>query len=317
MNDAVVKYDVVNAGSRDELTGPGLSIKTARLGAELFSLRFAHPSHGTVGLLLNDNEPAPEHPWWNSHAPILFPIVGGLVNNSSRMRDGTEITLKNHGFARKTVWTLMDQGAGASDAWIEYGLDDSSIPPGCYPWKFSLTVRYRLSGMSLGMTLRVTNNDTKPLWYQIGWHPGFATPFVPGTGRKSNVSLILPQGMYTVYECDDNSFLTGSKVRKRLGNEFPFTEQGLARTYVLDMTEVERRSAALYDPASGITVTLSFQDMPHLGIWSNGPFICMEPWQGCDDYARQTAFEEKFGIVSLDPGKIDTREIVLSVNLAP
>jgi galactose mutarotase-like enzyme len=309
-----MKYAVVNAGTWDEITGPGLSMKTARLGAELFSLRFSHPAYGTVGLLLNDDEQAPDHPWWNSHAPILFPIVGGLFNNSSRMRDGTEIRLKNHGFARKTLWTLKEQGASASGAWIEYALDDFSIPPGCYPWKFSLSVRYRLSGMSLAVSMRVVNNDTKAMWYQLGWHPGFTTPLVSGVGHSSDVMLLLPDGMYTVYDCDDKSFLNGSKERKRLGCAFSFTTEGLARTYILDMTEIERRTATVRDPASGISVTLAFDDFPHLGLWSNGPFICVEPWQGCDDYLRQTVFEEKFGIVPLDPGKSDTREIVLSVN---
>jgi galactose mutarotase-like enzyme len=301
----------------DEIRGPEVSIKLARCGAELFSLKLNHPEFGPIGILLNDDEASPDHPWWNSHAPLLFPIVGGLVNNVSRLRDGTQISLKNHGFARKTMFTKKAHGLHSRGAWIEYGIDESSITPGSYPWKFIFRVRYELSGKSLKVTMSVVNNDTTAMWYQFGWHPGFKTPFVPGRGSTSDVRLLLPEGMHTIYECDENSFLTGRKERRKLGGAFDRTSEGLARTYVFDMSEINNRSAALVDPNSGIGLTLSFADFPHLGVWSDGPFICMEPWQGCDDYANQTVFEDKFGIVSLAPGKSDTREIVLSVNSAP
>jgi galactose mutarotase-like enzyme len=313
-------YAVTDNETWDEIHGPSLSIKTLRLGAELFSLRLSHPVFGDVGLLLNDDEQSPDHPWWNSHAPFLFPIVGGLVNNSSRLRDGTAILLKNHGFARKTKWIKTGQGANDSGAWLEYALDESAPAPGCYPWKFTFSVRYELSGLSLAVIMRVINDDAERMWYQVGWHPGFKTPFLPaapgapGAEKMSDVSLLLPKGEYTLYECDDRSFLTGKKERKSLGGSFPFTAEGLARTYVFDMHEIAHRTVALHDPLSAISVSLSFQDMPHLGVWSDGPFICLEPWQGCDDYAKQTVFEEKFGIVALAPGESDTRKIILSVN---
>jgi len=306
-----------HADSIDEILGPNLSAKLTRLGAELFSLRLAHPDFGSIGLLLNDDEPIPAHSWWNSHAPLLFPIVGGLVGNISRLRDGTRILLTNHGFARKTLFTRKGHHANASGAWIEYELTDTSIVHGCYPWKFTFVVRYELSDLSLKVTMRVTNRDATDMWYQLGWHPGFKTPFLRDKGNRSDVRLILPEGMYTLYECDDNSSLTGKKERRELGGAFDFTDEGLARTYVFDMSEIKDRTAALVDPNSGMTVMLSFADFPHLGVWSDGPFICLEPWQGCDDYADQTVFEDKFGIVTLAPGKSDTREILLSVNYDP
>jgi galactose mutarotase-like enzyme len=164
--------------------------------------------------------------------------------------------------------------------------------------------------------MMVVNEDRETMWYQMGWHPGFKTPFVYGKGSKSDVRLLLPEGMYTMYECNRDSFLTGKSERKQLGGAFPFTEEGLDYTYVFDMKEIPDRWAALYDPQSNIRVMLAFSDLPHLGVWSNSgaPFICLEPWQGCDDFAAPTPFEKKFGIVSLDPGQSDLRSVLLSVS---
>jgi galactose mutarotase-like enzyme len=55
------------------------------------------------------------------------------------------------------------------------------------------------------------------------------------------------------------------------------------------------------------SLTVSFPDMPHLGIWTKpgAGFICIEPWQG---YASPEAFDgelaEKPGIVLIPPGEV-------------
>jgi len=311
-----MKYSIAETNTYDELAGDQMTVKILRCGAELFSMQINHPQYGVIGLLLNDGEENPSHAWWNSHAPFLFPIVGGLVDKRSRCRDGREIMLDSHGFARKTVFTVIDKGQNRDCAWIEYGIDHTMISNVVYPWHFELGVRYEISGLGLKVSMKVTNTDETKIWYQCGWHPGFKTPFIYGKGKKSDVMLFMSKGKAIRYECDRDSFLTGNKKELELQGAFPFTENDLDYTYVLDLQEIKERSVGLFDPNSGITVTLSFDDFPHLGIWSNanGPFICLEPWQGCDDFAVQTLFEDKFGIAALDAGQHDKREINVSVS---
>ncbi len=310
-----MKYSISQTNVYDVLASEKLTVKILRLGAELFSVKVLHPTHGEIGLLLNDDEIEPDHSWWNSHAPFLFPIVGGLVNKTSHCRDGKTIKLEGHGFARKTVFSVIDKGQSDKSVWIEYEIDNTAVSNAAYPWQFEFRVRYELSDNGLNVAIKVKNNDETTMWYQCGWHPGFKAPFIYGKGNKADVNLILPKGKAIIYECDRESFLTGKKKEIELGGVFPFTEEGLDYTYVFDMHDIPDKTVKLFDPNSGITIHLSFNDFPHLGIWSNanGPFICLEPWQGCDDFANPTLFEDKFGIASLEAGQQDQREINLSL----
>ena len=42
---------------------------------------------------------------WYGQSPILFPIVGRLIDDKYSL-NGKEYTLAKHGFARKTEWKL-------------------------------------------------------------------------------------------------------------------------------------------------------------------------------------------------------------------
>jgi galactose mutarotase-like enzyme len=60
-----------------------------------------------------------------------------------------------------------------------------------------------------------------------------------------------------------------------------------------------------YGVPSQRSITISFPDMPHLGIWTKpgAGFVCIEPWQG---YASPVGFDgelaEQPGIVLIAPG---------------
>ncbi len=71
----------------------------------------------------------------------------------------------------------------------------------------------------------------------------------------------------------------------------------------------------MYDPHSKIKTTLTFNDLPHLGIWGlkDSPYICIEPWQGCDDHLNQEKFDEKFGIANLSAGSTGKHTITIDL----
>jgi galactose mutarotase-like enzyme len=79
----------------DDLISISSGALTARinpLGAELTSL-----TDGAGAEYMTDADPA----FWTGHAPVLFPIVGGLVDDTYRV-DGQSYHLPRHGFARRS-----------------------------------------------------------------------------------------------------------------------------------------------------------------------------------------------------------------------
>src|SRR5271154_5104625 len=76
-----------------------LSVEISSLGAELQRIT---DSNGRQ--LLWDGDPAV----WHGRAPILFPVIGLLVNGSYRL-DGTVFPMPKHGFARDSVFEIVAQ----------------------------------------------------------------------------------------------------------------------------------------------------------------------------------------------------------------
>ena len=73
-----------------------LSVEVSSLGAELQRIT---DSDGRQ--LLWDGDPSV----WHGRAPILFPVIGLLVNGSYRL-DGTVYPMPKHGFARDSAWRV-------------------------------------------------------------------------------------------------------------------------------------------------------------------------------------------------------------------
>ena len=319
MHGDLMPFSVKTGTDYDEINSPALDLKVLRCGAEPFSLKLHHPQLGDVGLLLNDDQLEADHHYWKSHAPFLFPIVGGLVGGKSVTGDGREIALGGHGFARTTTFALCDSGSNDHSAWLEYFIDNSMVAwsdTNKYPWKFRFGVRFVITGNRLYTEMKVRNLDNAQMWYQLGWHPGFHTPVDIKHGSRNDVELLLPKGECPLYECDRDSFLTGKVETIKTGGAFHFDDRGLDYTYVLDMNNYADRWAALRDPHSGITTKVLFPDLPHLGLWAmpDSPYICIEPWQGADDFTEKSLFEKKFGIASLLPGENDSRTVTVEIS---
>ncbi len=299
----------------DTIENDNISIKAARLGAELISLKINHPDLGWTGLLVNDDNTNPDHNYWKRHAPFLFPIVGGLHNDKSVTSDGKEISLPSHGFARISTFTLSDSGSEDNCAWIEYTLKRTQDAPHTYPWDCTLTIRYTLFDKRLETDITVANDSKETMWFQFGWHPGFMAPISGDAAKRKNVEITLPEGSYRVKDVDPDCFLTNNDRTIEISEPLRLTDKELKDTFILDMEALDKRWVSLYDPESRIKTTLTFDLHPHLGLWAlpNAPYICLEPWQGCDDFVEQSHFDEKFGISSLKAGKADYRTITTTV----
>ena len=146
---------------------------TARInpfGAELSSLTDAAGRE-----FMTDADPA----FWSGRAPLLFPIVGALVEDTLQV-DGRAYTMPKHGFARRSTFARREQSANRA----VFRLDDNAETRASYPFAFALDMAFTLSGLTLEMVATVRNTGDVPLPFSFGYHPAFAWP-IPGGANKA------------------------------------------------------------------------------------------------------------------------------------
>lgn len=240
----------------------------AEKGAELLSL-------STVGEHATEYIWTGDPTWWNRHAPILFPVVGALRNNTYTY-NGRSYTLPQHGFVRDMNFTCVR----STETTAHFELFSNETTKESYPFDFELYVHYALEGATLHCAYEVTHPGTvDPLIFALGAHPAFLLG--TGTGQPHIVSS-------TPYP-DTTQLLTGGllaaprKQFEHADNILTVThhtfEHGalIFREYAPEHLTLER--------ADGSHVTLSQRGFPHLGLWSKpgAPFVCIEPWDGYAD----------------------------------
>src|SRR5690606_16211959 len=76
---------------------------------------------------------------WAYHAPNLFPIVGGLKNNTLRV-NGNNYTLSRHGLARTSMFRRIESSPDKAEFSLAYNDETLKI----YPYKFEFEVVYQL-----------------------------------------------------------------------------------------------------------------------------------------------------------------------------
>jgi len=280
---------------------PALSVEIAPMGAELQSIR------DTAGRdYLHDGAS-----FWAGRAPLLFPIVGALKDNT-HVVDGTAYHLPKHGFARQSMFEAVETSADRA----RFRLTDSEATRAEYPYKFMLEAEYALSRAKLTMSVTVTNTDTKPIPVAFGFHPAFGWP-LPGAGAKLDqvVDFALEEpGPLTRIDSDGliaHRLESPVKGRRLLLADELFEHDALI---FLSLNS----SSLRFGPENGSSPTLKidFEGMPYLGIWTKpgAPYLCIEPWSG---YASPAAFSgpltEKPGSINLTPG--EAKNFSMSVEL--
>src|ERR1700761_5402735 len=119
-------------------------------------------------------------PQWPRHAPLLFPIVGRLKNDTLR-HDGKTWPMTQHGFARDLPFDWIERGEDS----CKLRLTDSAATLLHYPFAFEVTATYQATGSDLDVTLEVANTGTETLPASIGAHPAFNWPLQPGLAKEA------------------------------------------------------------------------------------------------------------------------------------
>jgi len=290
----------------------GTKLMLSRLGAELIGYRVFDPIRDReIPLMYRDSIAERPETGWKNHATVLFPIVGGLKNKVSKLGDITIRTPGNHGIARHSRFSLVRADDSSETGLIQYRLSANDYTREYYPFDFQLDVIFELQGRDLAVTFELSNPGNDAIYYCLGWHPGFRTPFAEGHGQKRDCRLVVPRGRIRRYHNNEHCRLTGQTSMMSVDGPLEWTEDGLELTYMYEIDDPANRTVRLEDPDSGVSIRVDFPGFPHLGLWSEpgDEFICIEPWQGMDDHEEQESFDRKVGVVKLAAGGIDRRTI--------
>ena len=276
-----------------ELSNDVISIKMDSRGAELKSL--VKRDTGTEYMWRGDPK------YWGRTSPILFPFVGGVRDREYRT-GGKSYSMTQHGFARDMEFEMVSRSE--EEIWFRLESDEETLSK--FPFAFVLKAGYRIEGNKVKVLWQVENPGGEELYFSIGGHPAFNCPIDEGTRQEE----------YFVDFGDVEEVVSTGINEKGLAmncsNVYPLTEGRLALTpnlfdadaLVIENSQTDTVALCRKDGSRYLTVTM---DAPLFGVWSpagkGAPFVCIEPWCGCDDYENCSGdFRDKPEIQTCLPG---------------
>jgi galactose mutarotase-like enzyme len=258
-----------------------------------------------------------EHMWqadeniWPWHAPNLFPVIGGLVNNELHV-DGQTYNLPRHGFARQSGFEVAE----AKEHHAVFSLTANEQTQAVYPFHFTFQVLYDLIENALRITYKVINLDNKTIYFSVGGHPAFNIPF----GKDDNY-----EDYYLEFENDEklethllnkDGHFSGETHPVELNGKNLFLTRHLFDGDALVFKNIQSKMVTIKSTKHEHTLSVEYPHFKHLGIWAKpgANFVCIEPWLGYADAAgASTDISHKPAIQKLDKGHVFEASYYLSV----
>lgn len=241
--------------------------------------------------------------YWGRHAPVLFPIVGGLYHKEMCYK-GKTYTMGQHGFARDNEFALVRQ----TENEIVHEFHQTDATKTVYPFDFTLTITHTMKDNDVIVTWDVQNDTDGPMYFSIGGHPAFN---VPPTGDTPQTDFYLYFGGKKQFEYIGLDMSDGTAVPDTVfpytspDGIFPITEHMFDKdALVFEDGQIEEVSFLFPDRTPYLT--MHCKGFPYFGIWQKpgAPFICLEPWCGrTDDSGFTGELPKKAGICKLEKGE--------------
>ena len=272
--------------------------------------------------------------YWKRHAPQLFPCIGRLTNNQYRM-DGALHEMGQHGFLRDYELTKVESeeqagaetvrgAAGQAGAEAEtvtslhLQLQSDTSTRQLYDRDWTVDIFYSLCGKTLSVRFQVRNCDTRTMRFGYGIHPGFNVPLNPALRfedyRLDFHEVSTPKQMelterYTIsgdmhdYALEEGRYLP---LQHSLFDHDAIILKDMPHTVTLGSQKDEKK------------VTVTFPDMPYLGIWhapeTDAPFVCIEPWSSLPSTDSVIdEFETKPDFITVEPEETYTNSWSISI----
>jgi len=239
-------------------------------------------------------------PFWQRHAPVLFPIVGKLKDDAY-IYAGKTYQMKQHGLVRDMEWEFVSQTQDS----LHFKVCSNEATLKQYPFPFELHAFYQLSENQLISNYKLLNTGESQMYFSFGLHPAFHCPLLP-TDDLNEYYISFEKEEYakraflekSLYNFDYQLVMNVSK--KLFMADFTFEDDAIV------FKSLNSRKIKLETTAHEHFVEISFPAFHQLGIWKEvgAPFLCLEPWCGyADSVAGNIDFTHKEGILTLEAGK--------------
>jgi galactose mutarotase-like enzyme len=280
-----------------------LSAEIDPLGSQLHALRDYEERD-----LLWDGDPA----FWTGRAPILFPIVGMLVNGRYRLGE-TIYPMQKHGFARRSLFEVVEQTPSAAT----FRLRASEATLKSYPFQFELDITFAIEGATLSLTALVKNGGDETMPASFGFHPALRWPLPYGKPRADHRLCFEKDEPEPIRRIDHEGVV--------VPEIYPTPVRGCNLTLRDDLFEDDAvifdrlKSPRLsYGASDGPQIEVAFPDTPYLGVWTKpgAPYICIEPWHGiADPQGFHGDFRDKPGVFEVAPGEAHTATMSITLKI--
>lgn len=268
-----------------------LEVAISSVGAEIQSVR---SNCGTEYIWQGD--PA----YWNKHAPVLFPICGGL-NDGYYTLEGKRYDLAKHGFSRTAEFEVSAQTAES----VEFLLCDNEETYKSYPFHFEFRACYKLERNTLKVEFVTKNLSERDMYFACGSHEGYN---LPGGIDGAKIIFEKPETLknYLVEGCvmSPKYEIIGD------GSDTLVLERKYFEIDAIILRELNSRSLTVCDALDGRRIKVDFPDFDHLLIWQacGAPFVCIEPWTSLPDTygSENRAIEKKESMTILAHGESHT-----------
>ena len=281
-----------------------LTVAVSERGAELQSILGAD---GTEYLWQGDPK------YWSSRDHTIFPFVARLTGGRYSL-DGEIYELPIHGLAPYRGFTATENNGTR----LVLELPSDAETRTQYPREFIFRVIYALLDSTLTVTYEVVNRDIRPMIFGLGGHPGFNVPLQAGL-RFEDYRLRFPADCRPIrVGFTPDCFVGGEDTPWPLDDDCSIP---LSHALFDDDAVVLRdmcREVTLESTLDGHSVTVTFPQMPYLGIWhmpnTDAPYVCIEPWLSLPAYAGETTvFEDRPDLARLSPGETYRNEWSIAV----
>ena len=239
-------------------------------GAELLSYQTAEGKE-----YMWQKDPA----YWAKCSPVLFPYVGPVPKTVTI--HGKEYAIPRHGFVKDAEFEIAEQSGGSVTLMTKATGQTLSV----YPYGFTFTVTFRLSGPSLEVIYGVSNNGSDTMPFLIGGHPAFFCPMEEGEKFTE----------YMLHFEDEDI------------DDVPLNYPMFDNDAIL-FENLKQRTVKLIHQNTKMGLRLDFPDYLSVAFWTpigkEAPFLCFEPWcAGTLDQVPNTNMLEKKYVQSLPAGE--------------
>ncbi|MBQ3413786.1 MAG: aldose 1-epimerase family protein [Clostridia bacterium] len=268
-----------------------LTIESSNHGAELISIKLNGKE-----MLHQGNSVLDENgkPFWGRHAPVLFPIVGKLKDNKTKI-NGNIYEMNQHGFARDMDFKELEK----TEKKHKYVLKFNSETLKKFPFKFELYVEYEIIGNELTTKYTVINKDNKDMLFGIGGHPAFICNYCT---ENYELEFEKQEDKIEFYKLQEGLIKTKPINNILENNKIKLTKNIFDEDAIIMKNITSDRVTLINLKNNKKVLEFDFTGFPYLAIWSKkgAPFVCIEPWQNHTDSINSNGeFCEKEDIIKL------------------